>query len=107
MMAGMFIVAFTLAPLLALLMLAAVVFFLAILLVFFNKVIGLYDASRSLYAKTLAKVTEFIQGMEILRVFNRAAWARESLAQAAHCEHSGYVIDIARQISFALAVSQP
>lgn len=81
MMAGMFIVAFALAPILALIMLAAVAFFLAILLVFFSKVMRLYEASRSLYAKTLAKVTEFIQGMEILRAFDRTAWAQGSLSE--------------------------
>lgn len=79
MMTGMFIVAFVLAPMLALIMVAAVALFLAVLLVFFNRVMGLYEASRSLYAKILAKVTEFIQGIEILHVFDRTAWAQSSL----------------------------
>lgn len=78
-MAGMFIVTLSLAPVLALVMLAVIVFFLAILLVFFNKLLGLYDASRSLYATILAKVTEFVQGMEIVRAFDRKGWAKASL----------------------------
>jgi len=82
MMTGMFIVAFALAPVLALIMLGAVAIFLAILLLFFNKVMGLYDLSRSLYAKIFAKVTEFMQGIEILHVFDRTGWARSSLDDA-------------------------
>ena len=79
MMAGMFAVTFALAPTLALIMLGVVIVFLAILLFFFGKLLNLYDASRALYAKIMAKVTEFVQGMEIVRVFDRKAWATESL----------------------------
>jgi len=79
MMAGMFAVTFALAPALALIMLGVVLVFLAILLFFFGKLLNLYDASRSLYAKIMAKVTEFVQGMEIVRVFDRKAWAMKSL----------------------------
>ena len=78
-MAGMFVVTFSLAPVLALVMLAVIVFFLAILLVFFNRLLSLYDASRGLYATILAKVTEFVQGMEIVRAFDRKGWAKASL----------------------------
>lgn len=79
MMAGMFAVTLALAPTLALIMLGVVIVFLAILLFFFGKLLNLYDASRGLYAKIMAKVTEFVQGMEIVRVFDRQAWAMESL----------------------------
>ena len=79
MMAGMFAVTFVLAPVLALVMLGVVAVFLVVLLYFFNKLLSLYEASRGLYAKILAKVTEFVQGMEIVRVFDRKAWAMESL----------------------------
>jgi len=79
MMAGMFAVTFVLAPALALVMLGVVAVFLVVLLYFFNKLLSLYEASRGLYAKILAKVTEFVQGMEIVRVFDRKAWAMESL----------------------------
>ncbi len=79
MMAGMFAVTFVLAPALALAMLGVVAVFLVVLLYFFNKLLSLYEASRGLYAKILAKVTEFVQGMEIVRVFDRKAWAMESL----------------------------
>jgi len=79
MMAGMFAVTFALAPTLAFIMLGVILVFLAILLFFFGKLLSLYDASRGLYAKIMAKVTEFVQGMEIVRVFDRKAWATRSL----------------------------
>jgi len=78
---GIFIVTFTLAPALAVIMVGVTIFFVLILFFFFNKLIKLYDKSRSLYAKVVAKVTEFIQGIEIVKVFNRAAWAADSLEQ--------------------------
>ena len=79
MMLGMFGVTFTLAPALALVMFGVTAVFLALLLVFFGKLLPLYEASRSLYAKVLSKVTEFVQGMEIVKVFDRTKWAIESL----------------------------
>ncbi|HWR12340.1 MAG TPA: ABC transporter ATP-binding protein [Rectinemataceae bacterium] len=79
MMGGMFAVTFSIAPTLALIMLAVVAVILALMLVFFSKILGFYDQSRNLYAKVLAKVTEFIQGMEIVKVFDRKAWAAASL----------------------------
>jgi len=80
-MAGIFIVTFTLAPALAVIMIGVTLFFILILFFFFNKLIKLYDKSRSLYAKVVAKVTEFIQGIEIVKVFNRTRWAADSLEQ--------------------------
>ncbi len=53
------------------------------MLVFFSKILGFYDQSRNLYAKVLAKVTEFIQGMEIVKVFDRKTWAAASLDETA------------------------
>jgi ATP-binding cassette, subfamily B, multidrug efflux pump len=78
-MLGMFGVTFVLAPTLALVMLGVTAAFLAVLLVFFGRLLHLYEASRSLYAKILSKVTEFVQGMEIVKVFDRTKWAMESL----------------------------
>ncbi|HWP68804.1 MAG TPA: ABC transporter ATP-binding protein, partial [Rectinemataceae bacterium] len=78
-MLGMFGVTFVLAPALALVMLGVTGAFLALLLVFFGRLLHLYEASRSLYAKILSKVTEFVQGMEIVKVFDRTKWAIESL----------------------------
>lgn len=78
-MLGMFGVTFVLAPALALVMLGVTAAFLVLLLVFFGKLLHLYEASRSLYAKILSKVTEFVQGMEIVKVFARTKWAIESL----------------------------
>lgn len=83
MMGGMFAVTFSIAPTLALIMLAVVAVILALMLVFFSKILGFYDQSRNLYAKVLAKVTEFIQGMEIVKVFDRKTWAAASLDETA------------------------
>ena len=80
-MAGIFAVTFTLAPALAGIMLGVTSFFTLILFFYFNRLIKLYDKSRSLYAQILAKVTEFIQGIEIVKVFNRTKWAVGSLDQ--------------------------
>lgn len=79
MMLGMFGVTLTIAPALALIMIAVTLVFLIILLLFFSRLMKLYDASRSLHARVTAKVTEFIQGMEILRAFARTDWAINSL----------------------------
>lgn len=78
-MLGIFGVTFVLAPSLSFVMLIICLVFLVILLFFFNKLLHLYDASRSLYARIVAKVTEFVQGIEIVRAFNRTEWAIESL----------------------------
>jgi len=80
-MAGIFAVTFSLAPALAWIMLGVTSFFIFILFFYFNRLIKLYDKSRSLYAQILAKVTEFIQGIEIVKVFNRTKWAIGSLDQ--------------------------
>ncbi len=80
-MAGIFAVTFSLAPALAWIMLGVTSFFIFILFFYFNRLIKLYDKSRSLYAQILAKVTEFIQGIEIVKVFNRTKWAIDSLDQ--------------------------
>ena len=79
MMGGMFIVTSLIAPALSLAMLAAAGFFLSILLLFYKRIIGLYESSRSIYASIVATLTEFVQGMEILKAFNRTSWAEESL----------------------------
>ncbi len=82
MMGGMFFVTALIAPALSLGMLAAAAGFLAILLVFYKRILGLYESSRSLYASIVAKLTEFVQGAEILKAFNRREWAQESLDES-------------------------
>ncbi len=79
MMGGMFFVTALIAPTLSLAMLAVAAGFLAILLFFYKRIVGLYESSRSLYASIVAKLTEFVQGMEILKAFNRRPWAEDSL----------------------------
>ncbi len=66
MMGGMFVVTSLIAPVLSLAMLGTAAGFLTILLIFYKHIIGLYESSRSLYSSIVAKLTEFVQGMEIL-----------------------------------------
>jgi ABC-type multidrug transport system fused ATPase/permease subunit len=82
MILGIFAVTFSLAPALALVMALVIAGFLAILLVFFRRLFELYESSRGLYAKIVALVTEFVQGMEILKVFGRTGWAEKKLDEA-------------------------
>ncbi|MCX7026144.1 MAG: ABC transporter ATP-binding protein, partial [Spirochaetes bacterium] len=91
MMAGMFVVTFTLAPALSGIMLIVACVFLVLLLVFFNKLLRFYEASRSLHARVLAKVTEFVQGMEIVRAFDRGAWVQASLDETGRAKQSNDV----------------
>lgn len=79
---GIFAVTFSLAPALALVMALVIAVFLAILLVFFRRLFELYEASRGLYAKIVALVAEFVQGMEVLKAFGRTGWARNRLDEA-------------------------
>lgn len=82
MILGIFAVTFSLAPALALVMALVIAVFLVLLLVFFRRLFELYEASRGLYAKIVSLVTEFVQGMEILKVFGRTGWARGRLDEA-------------------------
>lgn len=78
-MLGIFVVTFTIVPMLALVMLGVAVVLFVLLSVFFAKIFPLYDQSRSLYAMVNARVTEFIQGVEVLKAFGRRRWAEARL----------------------------
>jgi ABC-type multidrug transport system fused ATPase/permease subunit len=52
---------------------------LAIVIVFFDKLRGYYDRSRQLTAKVNARITEFVQGVEVLKAFGRVPWAEAAL----------------------------
>ncbi|HUX37720.1 MAG TPA: ABC transporter ATP-binding protein [Rectinemataceae bacterium] len=48
---------------------------IAIVLVFFDRLRVYYERQRELWAAVLANVTEFLQGVEVLRAFGRIPWA--------------------------------
>ena len=72
---GMLTVCFYLEPkvTLYLALITPVVLFLVILV--FDKLRHFYDLHRQYQAQILAHITEFIQGWDILRIFNRGTWA--------------------------------
>lgn len=78
-MIGIFAVTFALVPKLALIMLGISIALLAILIAFFAKFFPLYEKARALYAGIAAKVTEFVQGIEVLKAYGRAGWAEAQL----------------------------
>ncbi len=57
-------------------------FILAMFMIVFDKLRPLYDIGRKKYAEITAIATEFIQGIEILQVFNRTAYAVKKLETA-------------------------
>ena len=78
-MIGIFLVTFALMPALALIMVGISLGLLIILILFFSKIFPMYEKARSLYAKITAKVTEFIQGIEVLKAYGRTGWAEANL----------------------------
>ena len=70
---------FALMPALALIMVGISLGLLIILILFFSKIFPMYEKARSLYAKITAKVTEFIQGIEVLKAYGRTGWAEADL----------------------------
>lgn len=78
-MIGIFAVTFTLVPKLALIMVGVSAVLLTILIVFFSKIFPMYEKARSFYASITAKVTEFIQGIEVLKAYGRTDWAEAEL----------------------------
>ncbi len=78
-MIGIFVVTFALVPRLALIMAGVSVLLLTFLIVFFSKIFSMYEKARSFYAAIVAKVTEFIQGIEVLKAYGRTGWAEAEL----------------------------
>jgi ATP-binding cassette subfamily B protein len=78
-MIGIFVVTFVLVPRLALIMAGVSVLLLTFLIVFFSKIFSMYEKARSFYAAIVAKVTEFIQGIEVLKAYGRTGWAEAEL----------------------------
>ncbi|WP_304224378.1 ABC transporter ATP-binding protein [Gracilinema caldarium] len=72
---GMLGVCFYLEPRITLYLALATPTVLILVIFVFDKLRHLYDLHRQYYAQILARITEFIQGWDVLRVFNREAWA--------------------------------
>ncbi|MCA1949145.1 MAG: ABC transporter ATP-binding protein/permease [Treponema sp.] len=71
---GMLGVCFHLEPRITLYLALATPAVLILVIFVFDKLRHLYDLHRQYYAQILARITEFIQGWDVLRVFNREAW---------------------------------
>ena len=62
---------------------ACLPFVIALVVFFFDRLRPLYDKSRRLWAEITASITEYVQGIEVLRAFGRVDWALESLDSSA------------------------
>ena len=76
---GMLGICFVLEPHVTVYIAIVLPFALALVIFFFDKLRVYYDKSRQLIAKVNARVTEFVQGAEILKVFGRVRWAEAAL----------------------------
>ncbi len=76
---GMLLVLFFLNPKAAAIMFLPMPLFLFMFFFVFDKLKPFYEKVRKQYAKITATTTEFIQGIEVLQVFNRCAYAMERL----------------------------
>lgn len=79
---GMFAVFFRMDARVASFILLPVPLFLAAFLFLFGRLRPLYEKARKKYAEITAVATEFVQGIEILRAFNRTGYAAERLDAA-------------------------
>jgi len=76
---GMLTVCFFLEPRITLYIAISIPLVLGFVIFFFDKLRVYYDKSRHLYATVCARVTEFVQGIEVLKVFGRVPWAEAAL----------------------------
>lgn len=72
---GMLGICFTLEPKITLYLALTTPVVLTLAILVFDKLRHFYDLHRHYYAQILARITEFIQGWDILTMFNRQAWA--------------------------------
>lgn len=79
---GMFAVFFLQNARLTLFIFIPMPFLLAIFMIIFDKLRPLYEKSRKKYAEICGIATEFVQGIEILQVFNRTSHAGDKLEKA-------------------------
>lgn len=76
---GMLGVCFVLEPHVTVYIACALPFALGFVIFFFDRLRAYYDRSRGFVAGINARVTEFIQGHEVLRAFGRQSWAEAAL----------------------------
>lgn len=76
---GMLAVCFALEPRVTVYIACALPFALGFVIFFFDRLRKYYDRSRGFVAGINARVTEFIQGIEVLKAFGRQAWAEAAL----------------------------
>jgi ATP-binding cassette subfamily B multidrug efflux pump len=80
---GMLAVCFSLEPDVTLWIAIGLPVVIGAVIALYDRLRPLYDKSRKLWAGITASVTEFIQGVEILKAFGRVPWAREALDKTA------------------------
>lgn len=78
---GMFVVFLTMDPKVTLFLFLPMPFFLGLFFLFFDKLRPLYDKIRKQYARITARVTEFLQAVEVLQAFNRIKYAEDKLEE--------------------------
>ncbi len=89
--AGVLAVCFSLDPAITIWIAAALPPILAFVILFFDRLRALYDKSRKMWARISASVAEFVQGIEVLRAFDRVAWAESSLDETARAKRANDV----------------
>ena len=78
-LAGMLAVCFVLEPSVTIWIALCLPFLVAFVIAFYDRLRPLYDKSRRLWAGITASVTEYIQGVEVLKAFGRVRWAEDAL----------------------------
>jgi len=78
-LAGMMVVCFTLDARVTAWIAACLPFVIGGVIFFYDRLRPLYERSRKLWAGISASVTEFVQGVEVIKAFGRVRWAEESL----------------------------
>jgi ATP-binding cassette, subfamily B, multidrug efflux pump len=89
--AGVLAVCFALEPSITLWIALALPPVLAFVILFFGRLRSLYDRSRKMWAHITGSVAEFIQGIEVLRAFDRVAWAEAALDKTASAKRANDV----------------
>jgi ATP-binding cassette subfamily B protein len=88
---GMLAVCFVLSPGVTVYIAAGIPFALAFVIFFFDRLRVYYDKSRGFVAGINARVTEFVQGIEVLKAFGRVGWAEEALDEKSRAKRDNDV----------------
>lgn len=86
--AGVLAICFALDPGVTIWIAVALPPILAFVIVFFDRLRVLYDRSRAMWARISASVAESVQGIELLRAFDRVAWAEARLDETARAKRA-------------------